>query len=279
MSGRCLIDGLVTDQLPADDRGLAYGDGLFETLWVEAGVPRLWHWHWLRLTEGCTRLGLGLPSEALLLDEIRKVAEGLPQAAVRFSLTRGSGPRGYAPPQAPCERRILSASAPPRWPAEVYTDGMHLHCCEMRWAMQPRLAGLKHLNRLEQVLARSEWSDPAMGEGLMLDTDGRVISATAANLFAVVDGRCLTPDLRRCGVAGVARAFLLSQFVDIEVVDLSLDALGRASELCLSSSLRGVWPVAGVGGRRLWPGAWTRRLQAAWQAMAAAHLPPGVTVV
>ncbi|AFC85830.1 aminodeoxychorismate lyase [Frateuria aurantia] len=268
MSGRILIDGVATGLVPADDRGLAYGDGLFETVWVEAGRPRLWPLHRARLEIGCARLGLLCPDPAVLLDEMRQLTSDLPQAVVRLSLTRGSGPRGYAPPVVAQTRRILAASPAPATNPALLAEGVRLHSCATRWAIQPALAGLKHLNRLEQVLARAEWSDPGMSEGLMLDMDGRVVSATAANLFAVIDGRCLTPALDRCGVAGVARAWLLAQCPQIEVETLYPDDLQRASELFLSSSLRGVVPVAALDARRMGPGPWTRQLQALWQAMA-----------
>ena len=268
MSGRILIDGVATGLLPADDRGLAYGDGLFETVWIEMGRPRLWPLHRARLEIGCARLGLPCPDPAILLDEMRQLTSDLPQAVVRLSLTRGSGPRGYAPPVMAQARRIVAASPAPVTNPAVLAEGVRLRSCATRWAIQPALAGLKHLNRLEQVLARAEWSEPDTGEGLMLDMDGRVISATAANLFAVIDGRCLTPTLDRCGVAGVARAWLLAQCPQIEVATLYPEQLQCASELFLSSSVRGVVPVAALDERRLTPGPWTRRLQGLWQAMA-----------
>lgn len=270
MSVRRWVDGAACDQVPADDRGLAYGDGLFETLWVEAGRPRLWPLHLARLGEGCRRLAIPLPQEAVLLDDIRGCSAGFARATVRLSLTRGSGPRGYAPPAVVRPRRLVSAAPASQLQAvDGRMQGLRLHRCETRWAIQPRLAGIKHLNRLEQVLARAEWTDPQIGEGLMLDMEGRVVSATAANLFACIDGRWVTPDLSRCGVAGVARRWLLDRFRDIEVAELWPRDLVRASELCLSSSLRGVVPVAALAGHGWAPGPRTRALQQAWQSMAA----------
>jgi 4-amino-4-deoxychorismate lyase len=135
------------------------------------------------------------------------------------------------------------------------------------------LAGIKHLNRLEQVVARAEWSDPSVAEGLLRDRAGRAICATAANLFAVVDGCLVTPDLSRCGVEGVTRAWVMARR-DVQVRDLPARDLDRASELFLSSSLRGILPVARIGTRTHTIGPMTQSLQhALWQEVPA--LRPG----
>ncbi len=142
---------------------------------------------------------------------------------------------------------MVAAFAPPEVAAAVYAQGVRLRVCDIRLAEQPLLAGMKHLNRLEQVLARAEWNDPAIAEGVLCDSHGRVISATMANLFAVVDGELLTPALDRCGVAGVARAEVLAQCPQTRVGELALDALRGASEVFLSSSVRGIVPVRCAG--------------------------------
>ena len=149
------------------------------------------------------------------------------------------------------------------WRAE--SQGIRVRVCELRLAEQPRLAGLKHLNRLEQVLARAEWADPAIAEGLMLDTAGRVVCATMANVFAVIDGALVTPALDRCGVAGVARAEVLATQVRAQVRDLRLDELLDADEVFLTSSVRGILPVQAVGDKVFAPGPVTRALQRHWR--------------
>ena len=259
-----LVDGAPADTVSADDRGLAYGDGLFETIRFVAGVAPLWARHMRRLAHGCERLRLPPPDPGRLLQESLHVCEGLVQAVVRITLTRGIGERGYAMPAAPRCTRIVASFPLPAMAAAAYADGIRLHLCDTRLSEQPRLAGLKHLNRLEQVMARAEWSNPAVAEGLLCDTHGRAISAVSANLFAVVDGVPVTPSLERCGVAGVARAEVLAALPRARVRDLPLDECLRASELFLSSSVRGILPVQAAGDNVYGPGPVTRAMQAHW---------------
>jgi 4-amino-4-deoxychorismate lyase len=188
-------------------------------------------------------------------------------AVLRITLTRGVGERGYAMPAAPRITRIVAAFPMPVPDAAPYRDGVRLHLCETRLAGQPRLAGIKHLNRLEQVLARDEWNDPAIAEGLLCDAHGNAISATAANLFAVIDGAPVTPALEHCGVAGVLRAELLEVLPRVEVRDLPLAECLAASELFLSSSVRGILPVQAVGDRVFVPGPVARAMQVHWRGL------------
>jgi 4-amino-4-deoxychorismate lyase len=261
---RVLVNGEPGAALSVMDRGLGYGDGLFETIRFAGAQAPLWRRHMARLAEGCARLALPAPEPGTLWREAQAVAQGMAQAVVKIVYTRGIGERGYAPPGAPAPTRVLAASeAPPAAPGE----GLRLHLCETRLAVQPRLAGIKHLNRLEQVLARAEWSDPAIGEGLLRDTEGRVVSATAANLFAVVGGALVTPPVDRCGIAGVARAEVLAARPDARVRALALDELLGADEIFLSSSVRGIVPVRELAGRVFAPGAAARALQAHWRTL------------
>jgi 4-amino-4-deoxychorismate lyase len=262
---RVLVDGQARDQVSVQDRGLGYGDGLFETIrFVGCDAP-LWALHMQRLEQGCRRLGLPLPGPAILLAEARQVSRGLDQAVVRITLTRGVGARGYRPPAQAQPTRIVAAFDPPPPDESAQADGIHIRLCSTQMAAQPLLAGLKHLNRLEQVLARAEWDDPAIAEGLLCDAEGHVISATAANLFAVFAGTLATPALDRCGVAGVARAEVLAAWPHAQVRAIALEELRQADELFLSSSVRGILPVRELDGRALAVGPVTRALQAHWR--------------
>jgi len=264
---RVLVDGQSRDQVSVLDRGLGYGDGLFETIRFVEGKAPLWPRHMERLVEGCRRLGLPAPNPAVLLSEACAVVQQLAQAVVRITLTRGVGARGYKPPTGPQPTRIVAAfEAPPPDPV-AQADGIRLRLCATRLASQPLLAGIKHLNRLEQVLARAEWDDPAITEGLLCDAGGLVISATAANLFVVAGGVLATPRLDYCGVAGVARAQVLAFCPHAQVREMPLAELRRANELFLSSSVRGILPVREFGGHDYVVGPLTRALQAHWRAL------------
>lgn len=265
MSTDCWIDGIPAAVVPAQDRGLQYGDGLFETLAVKDGCIVLLDFHLDRLATGCERLGFTMPPATVLKADLQAAAAG--DAVLKLILTRGSAGRGYRPPAGAVPRRILSRHPWPAYPAAWAQDGVRVKVCDTRLASQPRLAGIKHLNRLEQVLARAEWSDAdGLQEGLMLDLEGRVIEGTMSNVFASPgEGVLLTPDLSRCGVAGVMRRHLLEQAakagVTTRVGPLPLATLLRAQEIFLCNSILGVWPVTELAGTRYPVGAMTRQAQ------------------
>lgn len=234
----------------AEGRGFAYGDGVFETMRAVAGTIPWWPAHRMRLQTGATRLGIALPSDAVLDREVGDFAAMHADATIKLILTRGSGGRGYAPsPDAPPVWTLIAAPLPP--PARA--GGLVLRWCDTRLALQPALAGLKHCNRLEQVLARAEWAaaglDPAeVDEGLMRDTDGHAVCATAANLFVWRDGRWSTPSVDRCGIAGVCRGWLIDA-LGADVAPLSVADVEGAGALLLCNALRGILPVARLGAR------------------------------
>ena len=267
VQARVLVDGASTAMVSAFDRGLSYGDGLFETIRFVRGEAPLWSRHLQRLQESAERLRLPMPDAALLLREACIVRQGLEQAVVRITLTRGVGERGYAPPTSPQTTRIVAGFEAPSMRGDGYVHGIRVRWCETRLALQPLLAGMKHLNRLEQVLARAEWSDPSIAEGLLCDTAGRVISATMANLFAVVDGMLMTPPVDACGVAGVGRAEVLAIRSDATVSPITREQLSGASEVFLCSSVRGILPVQAVGNTVYGPGPVTRALQQHWRGL------------
>lgn len=225
---------------PFDDRGAAYGDGLFETVLLREGQPQLWEAHMARLARGCEVLAIPLPARAALERPLAAAGPGL--QVVKLMLSRGSGGRGYQLPADP-EPRLrwrLSPFAPTR---EHWTSGVHIRHCAFRLGIQPALAGLKHLNRLENVLARAEWSAPDVAEGLLCDVEGRLVEATCMNLFWQRHGRLETPRLARCGVAGTLRD-ALRQRVALHEVDKGPEVLEEAEAVWLGNSVQGLWPVA-----------------------------------
>ena len=228
------------------DRGLHYGDGLFETLAVTNGRVRCWKDHWQRLQEGCSRVGIRCPDQELIKQEIAALSQGVARQVIKVLLTRGSAPRGYRVDPNAAPRRILLASAWPEYPSQWARDGVRVRLCQTRLGHNPSLAGIKHCNRMEQVLARSEWRDE-VEEGLMQDLDGNIIEGTMSNVFLVRGGTLVTPDLERCGVAGVTRQRILRQAptlgIPVEVTQVGIEEVRCAEGLFLCNTLIGVWPV------------------------------------
>ncbi len=265
-----LVNGQVTTSLPVADRGLQYGDGLFETIALRCGQPLLWERHLQRLTEGCQRLGLAPPDGLLLRQELDRIAGTEMRAVAKIILMRSAHLRGYRPEAAGSVTRIVQCLAWPTHPANAARNGVAVRWCATRLARQLRLAGLKHLNRLEQVLARAEWQDE-YAEGLMRDSDGLVIEGTKTNLFAVqADGTLVTPDLSQSGVAGVMRAQILDSAAALDlpcrIQPVSVDMIESAQELFLTNSLIGLWPVMRLEARSYVVGQISQKLQAALQA-------------
>ena len=242
-----LINGTATGHLDARDRGLHYGDGVFTTLRIREGEAALWEQHATRLIAGCHALGVAPLDLEQLHSEVQRACVNTTRGVLKIIITRGTGGRGYAPPQDSAPTRIVARYPWPDFPAKNWSHGVVVRVNTLRLARNPRLAGVKHLNRLEQVLARAEWDDPAIAEGLMLDEHDHVIEATAANVFMVREGHVFTPALQDCGVAGVVRALImqLAQTAGLQVRECSvtLNEARNADEMFLTNSVIGVWPV------------------------------------
>ncbi len=260
-------------QLSALDRGLHYGDGVFETMAVCQGRVRLLARHFERLEHGALRLRIPMPEKNALQAQVMQAAQALGEGVLKLILTRGCGGRGYRPPPETQPTLLLLpyAQALPRM--EDARAGITLRLCTLRLAHQPVLAGIKHLNRLEQVLARAEWDDEAIDEGLLFDVDGALIEAVASNVFLLQDGRLSTPRLDQCGVEGVMRGAVMAtaKKLGLEVCEqrLELDDLLRADEVFLSNSLHVIRPVRALLGVRQWSD-WPvthRLIQAVWQSL------------
>jgi len=258
----CLVDGEISDQVSAADRGLLYGDGLFETITVLGGQPRFWQGHMDRLNAGCEQMGLPLTPQAVLLRELKTVCAGRPDCTVRIIITRGTSGQGYAPGNPEQSNRIVSAHARPGSEENYSTFGIRARLCNLRLGIQPALAGMNHLNRLEQVTASAEPNDSRIQEGVLLDREDHVISAISSNIFLVYSGRLLTPRLDRCGVRGVMRSAILNAFRPrCEQRRLLLDMLPEAHEVFVCNSVHGVLPVTRIDNWEYEIGTVTREVQ------------------
>jgi 4-amino-4-deoxychorismate lyase len=202
-------------------------------------------YHLERLLAGCARLAIPTPRETELRREIAAHTPPRDRAVVKLIVTRGIGARGYRPPDAPVPT-VIVGSAP--WPFDERAAGeVAMVTCETRLGENPQLAGLKHLCRLEHVLAQLELRKRGLDEGLLLSTSGHVVSATSHNVFAVFGERVCTPRLDRCGVRGVMRRLVLESCVPLgleaQEVDMEIADLEQANELFVTNALLGVRPV------------------------------------
>jgi 4-amino-4-deoxychorismate lyase len=260
-----LVNGQPTGVDPAD-RGLAYGDGLFETMGAVDGRIRWLDLHFDRLEDGCRRLAIPAPPRAMLEQEIAAHCPKQGRAIVKLIVTRGSGPRGYAPPETASPTRVLAISSWPEYDDSHYRRGIAVRVCRLRLGENTALAGIKHLSRLEQVLAELEIKGHAVQQGLVMDASNRVVGGTNSNLFAVNGAEVATPALTRCGVKGVMRRAVLEAATTLELRvterDLTLEQVLGAEELFMTNSLFGVWPVATLDAQRFVVGPVTKRLMA-----------------
>ena len=258
-----LINGQADAAISPLDRGLGYGDGVFRTLRTRAGKPLWWADHYAKLAHDCGALALACPDQNSLLDEIETVARRA-DAVVKITVTRGLGTRGYAPPDPPSSTRIVAASAMPDY--EQYASrGVRVRWCALRLARQTELAGIKHLNRLENVLARKEWRDPDIAEGLLCDDTGAVIGGTMTNIFVMRDGQLLTPDLSLSGIDGVTRTRVLRaaqlKKIDLKIGRLEATDILAADEVFLGNSVAGLWRVAQLEERQWESTLWTEQFK------------------
>jgi 4-amino-4-deoxychorismate lyase len=247
-----LVNGKHGNLISIRDRGLLYGDGVFRTLRATQGKAQHWLLHYQKLRHDCTVLGIACPDVGLLSAELNDLLARHPNGVVKLIVTRGEGTRGYAPPGCAETTHLWDISPLPGYPADWAIHGIKTQLCQLRLSQQPRLAGIKHLNRLENVLAAAEWNDAQMpdsgiAEGLLLDVDGNAIEGTHSNLFLVSQGELITPDLSRSGVAGVQRdrvmAWATQHNMPLQIRDFGLDEVLHADELFVVNSIIGLWPI------------------------------------
>ena len=259
------VNGRPGGALSPLERGLHYGDGLFETLACVGGRPRFLALHLERLRAGCARLGIEFPAPEELRREILEAAAGADRSIVKVLLTRGPAlARGYGPTGTERPTRLTLRYGWEEDP-QLAAQGVRVCTAALRLGENPALAGLKHLNRLEQVLARREPGTAGFAEALMFSSGGRLISGIMSNVFLVEDGTLRTPVLDRCGVAGIMRQVVLREAAraGIAAAEAPLEGadLERTRELFLTSAVIGVRPVRELDGRAMSPGAVTRALQ------------------
>lgn len=265
-----MVDGRPADTLSVFDRGLSYGDGLFETIRIWPDGPRLLGRHLQRLRQGCRRLAIACDF-SLLQQEIAQLLAQRPLATddsswvLKIVVTRGAGARGYAIGAAQ-HSRVLSLHPAPDY--RHHRRAASVFLCQTRLAVNPALVGIKHLCRLENVLARSENADSRQLDGLMLDTRGYVAEATAGNVFWVINGELYTPALSDCGVWGITRGLIIEHLAPalglaVQQGNYGLNSVYQADEMLVCNSVMGVVPIANLACHHFRGGPIAMRLQQA----------------
>lgn len=257
---RWFRNGEVVRDVSIDDRAFQYGDGLFETIAIRGGQPRLWDYHMDRLERGCERLGIAMPDRRSLQESLDKAAiasaEDTAIATAKIIVSGGISQRGYARTQPSDVHTLVGIFSATPIDAQKYRDGVETRLCNTRLALYSATAGLKTLNRLEQVLARRECEQEGMFEGFTLDADDRLICGTMSNVFVVANKSIMTPALDRCGVAGVMRRHTIETLqkigTSVDICDISLDEFRQSDEVFLTNSQFGILPVQRCGDN-LWP--------------------------
>ncbi|MDD1614742.1 MAG: aminodeoxychorismate lyase [Methylococcaceae bacterium] len=260
-----LVNGECKEHIEISDRGFQYGDGLFETIAVTNGQPVFLDWHLDRLNAGCRRLYIPFPGTELLTLEAQKLCRHSSKAVLKLILTRGSGGRGYRQPDVIQTTRVLSLHPFPDYPGSYKEQGIAARFCNTRLGLNPALAGIKHLNRLEQILARAEWTDPDIQEGIMLDMNEHIIEGTMTNLFYIKNNTLYTSSLIQSGVAGIMRSIIMtiSPGHGLSVIEhtFTKDELLFADEVFVCNSIIGIWPVKQIATTYFPMGLITRQIQ------------------
>lgn len=244
-----LVDGKPDNRISVSDRGLQYGDGVFETVAYRNGNAEFLEAHLSRLSLGCQRLNIPFQQQIQLQQELTVVFKELADtdAVIKIIISRGSGGRAYLADASIKPTRIISTHPLPSYPENHQQTGITAIFCQQRLSENTSLAGIKHLNRLEQVLARNEWHDPAIAEGIMLDQHDHIIEGTMSNLFIVKAGQLVTAELSKSGVAGIIRAQIMelanANNIDCKESMLTKSALSNADEVFVCNSIIGLWPV------------------------------------
>ncbi|MEZ8147620.1 aminodeoxychorismate lyase [Enterovibrio norvegicus] len=244
-----LLNGLASDDISISDRGLQYGDGCFSTLLLESGVVAAWPLHEARLRDNASRLGItdiDWPSVASWVQDAAKSTESTDKAVLKVIITRGAGGRGYSPEGCNAPNVIVSTHAYPAHYEAWREKGIAMVLLEQPLGISP-LAGIKHLNRLEQVMLKREVDSSGMDDGVACDMSGNLVETSASNLFWRIGKMIYTPDLQRAGVAGTMRTQVIAAAkalgFDVQEVLSSPDALFRAEEVFITNAVMGVMPV------------------------------------
>ncbi len=260
-----LLNGENKHCIEFSDRGFQYGDGLFETIEVFNGTPLFFKQHLQRLFKGCEKLLIPSPDPEILIKEAFQLSHDSANAILKLIITRGSGGRGYRQPDHISPTRLFSLHSFPNHPEDYKKQGIKVRFCNNTLSTNPALAGIKHMNRLEQIIARAEWNSLEFQEGLMMDINGHVIEGTMSNFFLVKENVVYTPRIVQCGIEGVLRNILIAvaKKNKIKVIEklITKEEVLVADELFVTNSVIGIWPIKQLEKKQFDVGVITTKLQ------------------
>ncbi|MCF6202690.1 MAG: aminodeoxychorismate lyase [Methylococcaceae bacterium] len=260
-----LLNGEKKHCIEFSDRGFQYGDGLFETIEIINGKPLFFKQHIQRLLKGCQKLLIPPPDLEIITKEAFQFSHESSHAVLKLIVTRGAGGRGYRQPDSISPTRLFSLHSFPKHPESYKCQGVNVRFCSNTLGINPILAGIKHMNRLEQIIARAEWNTSDFQEGLMMDIHGCVIEGTMSNLFIVKDNILYTPLIDQCGVEGILRNILIvtAKKNKIKVIEkvITKKEIVNADELFMTNSIIGIWPIKQLEKQQFNVGILTTKLQ------------------
>ena len=247
----CLVNGREQNQIEIENRGLAYGDGLFTTAKIIDGKIQYLSSHVQRLVEGCKKLALLVPNKVELTEQLSLVATQYDLAVLKVIITASSGGRGYARSTNSKNELIIMVHDYPQHYDELAIDGITLGNSKQQMGINPMLSGLKHLNRLEQVLLRQELANTKEDDLVVTNVHNDVIEATSANLFLWLNGQLCTPDVANSGVNGIMRQTILQKYPDTLIKKVTLTDLSSSPAMFICNCVMGVMPVKNYNGQHL----------------------------
>jgi 4-amino-4-deoxychorismate lyase len=247
----CLVNGRQQNQIDIENRGLAYGDGLFTTAKIVDGKIQYLSSHVQRLLVGCEKLALIAPNTVELTKQLRVVATQYDLAVLKVIIIAGSGGRGYARSTEKKNELIIMVHDYPTHYDELAIEGVTLGNSRQQMGINPMLSGLKHLNRLEQVLLRQELTNSKEDDLVVTNVNDEVIEATSANLFFWLNGQLCTPDVTNSGVNGIMRQTILQKYPEILIKKVTVADLASSPAMFICNCVMGVMPVKNYNGQNL----------------------------
>lgn len=247
----CLVNGVEQRIIDIENRGLAYGDGLFTTAKIIKGKVEHLSSHIQRLLLGCKTLGLPSPSKTELTEQLSQIAKQYELAVLKVIISAGSGGRGYARANnSPNDVIIMVHDYPQHYDA-LALQGITLGNSHQQIGINPMLSGLKHLNRLEQVLLRQELVSAKEDDLVVTNISNEVIEATSANLFFWLNDKLCTPDVTNSGVNGLMRQTILQKYPDILIKQFTLAELEHSPAMFICNCVMGIMPIKNYNGQDL----------------------------